>query len=126
LTTTVDEGRHLLIRNPPENLGPKLDVRNRVVEHEVAHHFEHLDGASLGFLAGSQQCITPLLGLRVDAGNDLVLRFYDSIGCLCQRGLEKAQQHGVALRWLEPPQAPGIVAVAPAGQESPCRWVNIG
>jgi len=40
-----------------------LEVRNRVVEHELAHHFEHFDGPSLGFLAGAQQRFATLFGL---------------------------------------------------------------
>jgi hypothetical protein len=63
LTTAVDESRHFLSGNPPENLGPKLDIGDRVVEHELAHDFEHFDRASLGFLAGSQQGIASFLRL---------------------------------------------------------------
>jgi hypothetical protein len=62
----------------------------------------------------------------VDAGDELVLRFHDRVGGLGQCRLKEAQQHGVALRWLEASQAPGIVAVAPAGQKPTGRWMNVG
>ena len=62
----------------------------------------------------------------MDAGDELVLDIHDGVSGLGQRGLEEAQQDGVALGRLEAPQTPGVVAVAPAGQEPARRWVNVG
>ncbi len=80
LTTAIHKGRHLLIGDSPQDFVPQLRVGDRFVEHQLAHDFENLDGASLGLFAGAQQVIAPLPGLGVDAGDELVLHFHDGVG----------------------------------------------
>ncbi len=73
LMAAVDERRHLLAGDAPEDLRAELPVGDGRVEHEPTHDFDHLDGASPGFLAGPQQGLTTLLGLGMDTGDELVL-----------------------------------------------------
>ena len=62
----------------------------------------------------------------MDSGDELVLGVDHGIGGLGQGGLQETQQHGVALRGLEAPQAPGIVLIAPPGQEAARGGVHLG
>ena len=63
-------------------------------------------------------------GTVVNPGDQLVLHLDESVCRFRERRFHRAEQDGTALCRLEAPQAPGIVGIAPAGEQPPRRGMG--
>jgi hypothetical protein len=103
--------------HPLEDAVPQPDLRDTVVQHQCPDLFHRGHRPAPGLLAGPQQSGVAIVGLIVDAGDQLVLHLDQSVDGFRQRHLKKAHHDGVALGGREAAEMPDGVAIGPGGQQ---------